>query len=98
MIFSSCPNLIPAISSKNEKYVKTEANSSTQDNLLSLPRRVVIKILIYQPKNIISRVTLLMIFLNYYGVNMLKQDYSKVFNELFFDTGSSQQVKDVLKR
>lgn len=32
------PNLIPAISSKNEKYVKTEANSSTQDNLLSLPR------------------------------------------------------------
>lgn len=28
---------------------------------------------------------------------MLKQDYSKVFNELFFDTGSSQQVKDVLE-
>lgn len=32
------PNLVPAMSTRNEKHVKTEANSSTHDNLLSLPR------------------------------------------------------------
>lgn len=32
------PYLIPALSIKNEKYVKSVANSSTHDNLLSLPR------------------------------------------------------------
>lgn len=32
------PNLVPQKSVRGEKYVKTEANSSTHDNLLSLPR------------------------------------------------------------
>ena len=32
------PNLIPMISSTNEKYVKSTPNSTTGDNLLSLPR------------------------------------------------------------
>lgn len=32
------PNLIPAISGKKEKYVRSEQNGSIQDNLLNLPR------------------------------------------------------------
>lgn len=32
------PNLIGALSSRNEKYVKSQANSSESDNLLRLPR------------------------------------------------------------
>ena len=32
------PNLIPMTSSNNEKYVKSTPNSTTGDNLLSLPR------------------------------------------------------------
>lgn len=32
------PNLIPMISSNGEKFVKSTANSSQRDNLLSLPR------------------------------------------------------------
>lgn len=32
------PNIIPALSSKNEKYVKSTSNNTTMDNLLSLPR------------------------------------------------------------
>jgi len=32
------PNLIPAISSANEKYVRSEPNDTPNDNLLKLPR------------------------------------------------------------
>lgn len=32
------PNLIPALSSSNEKYVRSEANDTPNDNLLKLPR------------------------------------------------------------
>lgn len=32
------PDLIAAISSNNEKYVRSEPNDTTSDNLLSLPR------------------------------------------------------------
>lgn len=32
------PFLIPAISSRNEKYVRSESNNITRDNLLNLPR------------------------------------------------------------
>lgn len=32
------PNVIPAVSTNNEKYVKSSPNSSSNDNLLSLPR------------------------------------------------------------
>jgi len=32
------PSLIPATSVNNEKYVKSEANSIVEDNLLKLPR------------------------------------------------------------
>jgi hypothetical protein len=32
------PNLVPAMSAKNEKYVKSSPNSSNKDNLLCLPR------------------------------------------------------------
>lgn len=32
------PNLIPAVSSKGEKYVRSEPNDSPNDNLLKLPR------------------------------------------------------------
>lgn len=32
------PNVIGAISANNEKYVKSQANSSEKDNLLKLPR------------------------------------------------------------
>lgn len=32
------PNVIPAISSRGEKYVKSSPNSYTRDNLLDLPR------------------------------------------------------------
>lgn len=32
------PNIIPAISSLNEKYVKSTPNQTQHDNLLSLPR------------------------------------------------------------
>lgn len=32
------PNVIPALSPNNEKYVKSTPNSSNKDNLLSLPR------------------------------------------------------------
>lgn len=32
------PNLIPAISARGEKYVRSEPNNLTQDNLLRLPR------------------------------------------------------------
>ena len=32
------PFLIPSISSNNEKYVRSEANSTTIDNLLQLPK------------------------------------------------------------
>lgn len=32
------PNLIPALSSNNEKYVKSASNNTTTDNLLNLPR------------------------------------------------------------
>ena len=32
------PNLLPAISSNNEKYVRSEPNDSEHDNLLKLPR------------------------------------------------------------
>ena len=32
------PNLIPAVSSKSEKYVRSEPNDSPNDNLLKLPR------------------------------------------------------------
>ncbi len=32
------PNLIPALSSNNEKYVKSSPNSTSTDNLLALPR------------------------------------------------------------
>lgn len=32
------PNLIPALSSQGEKYVRSTPNGSTHDNLLNLPR------------------------------------------------------------
>jgi hypothetical protein len=32
------PNLIPAISSNNEKYVRSSPDGTTTDNLLKLPR------------------------------------------------------------
>lgn len=32
------PDLFPVVSSNNEKYVRSEPNSTTRDNLLSLPR------------------------------------------------------------
>lgn len=32
------PFLLPALSSKNEKYVRSQPNDSTNDNLLKLPR------------------------------------------------------------
>lgn len=32
------PNLIPALSSNNEKYVRSEPNDTLYDNLLKLPR------------------------------------------------------------
>ena len=32
------PNLIPALSSKQEKYVRSEPNDTPNDNLLKLPR------------------------------------------------------------
>lgn len=32
------PDLIPAISARGEKYVRSEPNNLTQDNLLRLPR------------------------------------------------------------
>lgn len=32
------PYLIPAVSSNNEKYVRSTPNNSTHDNLLDLPR------------------------------------------------------------
>lgn len=32
------PNLIPALSTNNEKYVKSSPNSTSTDNLLALPR------------------------------------------------------------
>lgn len=32
------PNLIPVLSVNGEKYVRSSANGSTKDNLLSLPR------------------------------------------------------------
>lgn len=32
------PNLIPALSTYNEKYVRSEANDTPNDNLLKLPR------------------------------------------------------------
>ena len=32
------PELIPAMSSRGEKYVRSESNNSTYDNLLMLPR------------------------------------------------------------
>lgn len=32
------PQVIPALSANNEKYVKSTPNSSTNDNLLGLPR------------------------------------------------------------
>lgn len=35
---SPYPNLIPATSSKGEKYVRSEANDTPYDNLLKLPR------------------------------------------------------------
>jgi hypothetical protein len=35
---SPYPNLVPAVSSKGEKYVRSEANDSPNDNLLKLPR------------------------------------------------------------
>lgn len=35
---SPYPNLIPVISSKNEKYVRSKANDTLDDNLLRLPR------------------------------------------------------------
>lgn len=35
---SPYPNLIPALSSTNEKYVRSEPNDTPWDNLLKLPR------------------------------------------------------------
>lgn len=35
---SPYPNLVPAVSTTGEKYVRSQSNDSTQDNLLSLPR------------------------------------------------------------
>lgn len=35
---SPYPNLIPAISSNKEKYVRSKANDTPDDNLLKLPR------------------------------------------------------------
>lgn len=32
------PNLEPVLSTNNEKYVRSESNYTTRDNLLSLPR------------------------------------------------------------
>lgn len=32
------PNLIPALNSKQEKYVRSEPNDTPNDNLLKLPR------------------------------------------------------------
>lgn len=32
------PDVVPALSANEEKYVKSTANSSRKDNLLSLPR------------------------------------------------------------
>lgn len=32
------PNLLPVLSSKGEKYVRSEPNDTTNDNLLKLPR------------------------------------------------------------
>lgn len=32
------PYLLPALSSKGEKYVRTESNDTASDNLLKLPR------------------------------------------------------------
>ena len=32
------PNLIPAVSSRGEKYVRSEPNDTPHDNLLKLPR------------------------------------------------------------
>lgn len=32
------PDVIPALSSRGEKYVRSSPNGSTKDNLLSLPR------------------------------------------------------------
>lgn len=35
---SPYPDLIPALSANGEKYVRSEPNDTTSDNLLSLPR------------------------------------------------------------
>lgn len=35
---SPYPNLIPALSSNNEKYVRSNPNSTTDDNLMNLPK------------------------------------------------------------
>ena len=35
---SPYPDLIPAVSSKGEKYVRSEPNDTPRDNLLRLPR------------------------------------------------------------
>lgn len=35
---SPCPYLTPILSSKGEKYVRSEPNDTTRDNLLKLPR------------------------------------------------------------
>lgn len=35
---SPYPDLIPAVSSKGEKYVRSEPNDTANDNLLKLPR------------------------------------------------------------
>lgn len=35
---SPYPFLVPATSSRNEKYVRSEPNDTTNDNLLKLPR------------------------------------------------------------
>lgn len=32
------PNVIPAVSSNGEKYVRSESNNTSRDNLLELPR------------------------------------------------------------
>lgn len=35
---SPYPELVPAVSTKGEKYVRSESNDTTIDNLLKLPR------------------------------------------------------------
>lgn len=35
---SPYPSLLPALSSRNEKYVRSESNDTPNDNLLKLPR------------------------------------------------------------